>query len=327
VNGSVSIVIATRDRCRLLERTLDALAGQTWPPDRLEIVVADNHSTDATRDVVQRAAARSNGIRVHYLFVAEPGKSHAVNAALQIARGDLIAMTDDDVEADPGWIAALSRAVEETDADFVAGRIRPIWEIDPPSWISPAVYGALAVPDNGDVRLPINDESTPIMPIGANMAVRATTVARLGGLRTDLGKLAGTLRTGEDHEFFLRMIRAGCRGVYEPTAVVGHVVPAERLVRTYCRRWLYQNGCDVARIERVHARVPFLFGVPRYLWRAAASDMAASARAVIKRDEARRFASSVRMLWFAGYLREAWFSATPRAKTTFKLVTHSVRGR
>jgi glycosyltransferase involved in cell wall biosynthesis len=304
------------------------LLRQTWPSDRLEIVVSDNNSIDGTRDVVERAASRSNGIRVRYLFVAQSGKSHAVNAALQLTRGDLIAMTDDDVEPDREWIAALSRAVEETGSDFVAGRIRPVWEIEPPRWMSPAVYGALAVPDNGDVRVPITaDGSMSIMPIGANMAVRAATITRLGGLRTDFGKLAGSLRTGEDHEFFLRMLRAGCRGVYEPTAVVGHFVPAERLVRGYCRRWLFQNGRDVACIERVHVRVPFLFGVPRHLWRALFKDMVAGSRAALGGDEARRFASAVRILWFAGYLREAWFGGTRAAAARFDLAIDSVRGR
>jgi glycosyltransferase involved in cell wall biosynthesis len=324
----VSVVIATRDRCGLLQRALDALVRQTWPSDRLEIIVSDNRSTDATRAVVEQAAARSNGIRLRYLYVSQPGKSHAVNAALRMTRGDLIAMTDDDVEPEREWISSLWRAVEETGSDFVAGRIRPIWEIEPPAWISPAVYGALAVPENGDVRLPITaDGSMAVMPIGANMAVRAATVARVGGLHTDLGKLAGSLRTGEDHEFFLRMLRAGCRGVYEPTAIVGHFVPAERLVRGYCRRWLFQNGCDVARIERVHARVPFLFGVPRHLWRALIVDVATSARAAVSRDEARRFASVVRMLWFAGYFREAWFGGTRSASTAFNLAIDSARGR
>ncbi len=325
---SVSVVIATRDRCSLLERTLEALARQTWPPERFEIIVSDNHSIDATRDVVERMAARANAIRVRYLYVPQPGKSHAVNAALQITRGDLIALTDDDVEPAPEWIAALWRAVEETDADFVAGRIRPLWEIDPPKWISPTVYGALAVPDNGDKRLAISaDGSMAVMPIGANMAVRATTMARLGGLRTDLGKLAGSLRTGEDHEFFLRMLRAGCRGVYEPTAIVGHVVPEDRLVRRYCRRWLFQNGADVARIDRVHTHVPFLLKVPRHLWRALIEDVGMGARAAVSGDEAGRFAAVVRMLWFAGYLREAWFGGTRDAAAAFNLAIDSARGR
>jgi glycosyltransferase involved in cell wall biosynthesis len=304
----VSIVIATRNRSALLGQTLDALARQRWPRDSVEVVVADNGSTDDTRAVVEQAAARA-GPPIRYLFVAQPGKSHAVNAALRLTRGDLIAFTDDDVQPDPEWIGGLARAVDETGADFVAGRILPIWAVEPPGWMSPSLYGVLAIPDNGTARLPINaDERARVMPIGANMAVRAGVIARLGGLRTDLGKLEGSLRTGEDHEFFLRLLHAGCRGVYEPAALVRHLVPAARLYRGYFRRWLYQNGRDVARLERAYpSPIASLLGLPRYLWRQAIADALAAVRAALTGRAAERFARGLRVLWFAGYLRESWF--------------------
>jgi len=104
----VSIVIATRNRKALLGRTLDVLAGQQWPADQYEIIVADNGSTDGTPEAVERAM--TGEICVRYLFVPTPGKSHAVNAALGIARGDLIAFTDDDVQPSPEWVAGMPRA-------------------------------------------------------------------------------------------------------------------------------------------------------------------------------------------------------------------------
>ena len=310
----VSVVIATRNRSVLLGRTLRALALQRWPCAQLDIIVADNGSTDDTRAVVDRCAA--DGLPVRHVFVAEPGKSHAVNIALRLTRGDLIAFTDDDVQPDPDWLAGLVRAVEETDADYVAGRILPIWEIAPPAWMSPPLYGVLAIPENGTQRLPITaDGSSQVMPIGANMAVRASVVARLGGLRTDLGKLAGSLRSGEDHEFFLRLLRAGCRGTYEPSALVRHLVPASRLNRGYFRRWLFRNGGDVACLERSYAApAARLLGVPRYLWRQAMTDAVSAVRAAATGDGAKRFASALRVIWFAGYLRESWFGrAAPPA--------------
>jgi glucosyl-dolichyl phosphate glucuronosyltransferase len=309
----VSVVIATHNRSALLARTLDALAGQRWPSDRLEIVVADNGSTDDTRAVVDAAAARDRAVRVHYLHVAQPGKSFAVNAALQVTTGDLLLFTDDDVVPEPQWIERMTAALVETGADFAAGRILPRWEAAPPAWMSPALYGVLAVPDNGTARVAIAADGS-IMPIGANMALRRAVVDRIGGLRGDLGKLEGTLRTGEDHEFFLRMLQAGYRGVYEPDAVVHHWVPRERLERHYFRRWLYQNGRDVAKLERAYTpSVARLLGVPRYLWRQAAADALAAIRAALARDERRRFVACVRLLWFAGYLRET-FTARLRGR-------------
>jgi glycosyltransferase involved in cell wall biosynthesis len=301
----VSIVIATHNRSTLLAGTLAALAGQHWPRDRFEIVVADNRSSDDTRHTVESAAARAAAPSIRYLFVREAGKSYAVNAALAVATGEILLFTDDDVVPDPLWIDRMVRALDATGADFAAGRIVPRWETPPPPWMSPGLYGVLAVPDNGRERRLIGLDAPEIMPIGANMGLRRAVTNRIGGLRTDLGKLDGTLRTGEDHEFYLRMLRAGFRGVYEPEAIVHHWVPRERLHRHYFRRWLHQNGRDVAKLEAEYTtRVKRLFGVPRYLWRRAAIDVLTTAGAALVFDGRSRFAATLRVLWFAGYLRE-----------------------
>jgi glycosyltransferase involved in cell wall biosynthesis len=300
----ISVIIATHNRSALLATTLDAIARQRWPRESTEVIVADNGSTDDTRAVVEAACAA--GLPVRYLFERRPGKSYAVNAALAVTRGELIAFTDDDVQPEPDWLDALAHAASQTGVDFVAGRIVPIWECPPPDWMSPALHGVLAVPDNGTAPLPIVTSTSGVMPIGANMAVRSDVIARIGGLRTDLGKLEGTLRTGEDHEFFLRLLHGGYRGTYEPSALVRHLVPASRLRRGYFGRWLFQNGVDVARVERSFASsVPRLFVVPRYLWRQAAADFFTMV-APMTEGGAKRFASALRVLWFVGYVGESW---------------------
>ena len=306
---NVSVIIATRNRRALLAKTLEALGRQSYPHERLEIVVADNGSSDDTRAAVLAAAAANPGLTIRYLFVETPGKSYAVNAALEIALGDIFALTDDDVLPDPDWIRAVVSAIEQNGVDFVAGRILPMWESSPPRWMSPALYGVLAVPDNGSERARLSrvGESS-IVPIGANMAVTRQAVRRIGGLRLDLGKLAGSLRTGEDHEFFLRLLNTGFDGVYEPAALVHHWVPAERLDPAYFRRWLYQNGRDVQRVETMYPEpVKRLLGIPRYLWRKGAVDIARVVATTLTNDPSGRFAATTRLGWLAGYVREAWF--------------------
>jgi glycosyltransferase involved in cell wall biosynthesis len=316
VKPFVSVIIATRNRAALLGETLDALAAQRWPSDRFELIIADNGSTDQTRATVARAASRPGASPIQYLYVGQPGKSEAVNAALRIARGDLIALTDDDALPVPGWIESLAKALDETGADFVAGRILPRWETPPPAWVSPSLYGVLSVPDNGRARLDISG-SDEIMALGVNMAVRASVVKHLGGLRTDLGKLDGTLRGAEDHEFFLRLRRAGCRGVYEPTAEVRHWVARERLDRGYLRRWLYQNGRNVARLEAIYPPCARrLWGIPRYRWREAAADAGQATLALLTADPRRRAVSTGRLIWFAAYLRESWTGGPSSPVTT-----------
>jgi len=310
----VSVIIATRNRCELLHKLLYALTQQTCAHSSLEIIVADNGSTDRTREVVE---GHARTVRVRYLSVPDLGKSHAINAGLAAATGDVIALTDDDVLPAAGWVDAIGDAFAREDCDFVAGRVIPLWEVEPPDWLSPALHGVLAVRDNGIEPRWLNiGENTHIMPIGANMAVRADVFKRLGGLRTDLGKLEGTLRTGEDHEFYLRLLHAGCRGFYEPRAVVQHFVPESRLNRAYFRRWLFQNGQIVARLEVTYPRrATRLLRVPRYLWRAAAQDAGRWTAATIRGNYTNGFAAAMRMTWFAGYLRAAWFGASMAAES------------
>ncbi len=305
----ISVVIATRDREQLLGETLAALLAQRWPRERYEILIGDNGSTDNTRHVVEAAARRPGAPRVVYRFIPTPGKSLAVNALLDEVTAQFIALTDDDVCPEPNWLASISSAFHETGADFVSGRILPRWETDPPSWLSPALHGVLAIPDNGEKRMTVSPDGDGrhVMTVGANMAVRTSVVRHLGGFRHDLGKLSGTLRTGEDHEFFLRMMTAGYRGVYEPTALVRHFVPRERLTRDYFRRWLYQNGRDVARLEAAYANgTRRLLRVPRYLWRQAAVDVLSMMKPSVAGNPRARFAASTRLIWFGGYLRDSW---------------------
>jgi glucosyl-dolichyl phosphate glucuronosyltransferase len=312
----VSIVIATYNRCHLLQGTLAAIAAQHFPRDCFEVIVADNASTDGTREVIESEARRFRGPRIICVHEAAPGKSHAVNAALAHVRGDLVAFTDDDVHPEPDWLSALMDAATAASADFVVGRILPIWEVPPPAWLSPSLYGILAVRDNGYARVPIaRGVNEHIMPIGTNMAVRRAVLERLGGWRHDLGKFRGTLRSGEDHEFYLRLLAAGCQGVYEPEARVRHLVRSSRLQRRYFRQWSYENGQIVAMLEDVYpSTTSYLLGVPRYLWGEAARDVGRTTVGALTLRRADRFAAVVRLAWFVGYLRQAWWSdVSPRS--------------
>ena len=300
----ISIVIATRDRAALLHDTLEAISRQESPGCPFEVMVVDNASVDDTPAVVDLAASRMN-VPVKYLRESRPGKSHALNTAVVEARGDILVFTDDDVLPAPGWLAAYMRAFNETGADYAVGRILPLWEAPAPKWMSPALYGVLAVPDGGTSRLLLeNGVNEEIMPLGANMAIRRRVLGVIGGWNPDLGKLQGTLRTGEDHEFALRMAAAGFTGVYEPEAAVQHRVPAERLRLPYFLRWFYDNGGIEAGLERDYPTTSrYLLNIPRHLWRQLIVDSASLALALPRFDLRAAVARSMRLVWFAGYAR------------------------
>jgi glycosyltransferase involved in cell wall biosynthesis len=301
---TITVIIATRDRAPLLAATLDAFSQLEWPGVPYDILVVDNGSIDDTSAVVQQKA-RCARVPLTYLTAPTPGKSHALNVAVARAGGDLLIFTDDDVLPSPGWLAAYVRAFAETGADFAAGRVLPLWEAPAPKWLSPGLYAALSICDGGTQRIRLTKGAAEsIMPIGANMAVRRCVFERVGGWNLDLGKLQGTLRTGEDHEFMLRYTAAGFTGVYEPEAFVRHRVPADRLLLSYFRRWFWDNGVITAGFERKYPTTDrYLLGAPRYLWRQAARELLATGVAIPTCNARRAVVGLVRLAWFGGYLR------------------------
>src|SRR6185503_20045692 len=105
-------------------------------------------------------------------------------------------------------------------------------------------WGPLALVDYGDAPTDYTADNTgQRLPIGANLSFARDAIVRIGGWRTDLGKVNNTLISGEDHEIFQRLRRAGLyAGFYYPQATVLHFVPASRVTRRYFRRWFYWHG-------------------------------------------------------------------------------------
>lgn len=305
----ISVIIATRGRAASLAQTLAAIVSQDGLGIPFEILVVDNGPDENTRRAVE-AAARQRMVPVRYLLEPAPGKSHALNHGVAHARGDLLVLTDDDVLPAGGWLAAYLRALEETGADFAVGRILPLWGAEPPAWLSPALYGVLAVPDGGTTRLLLaKGRHEEIMPIGANMALRRRVLERIGGWNPDLGKLQGTLRTGEDHEYALRMLHAGFTGVYEPAAWVRHRVPADRLRYAYFHRWYVDNGAIQAGFEdEFPTGRRYVLKVPVYLWREAVNNLLDIVIGAATLDLPRAAAAELRLAWFVGYVRARWTS-------------------
>jgi GT2 family glycosyltransferase len=162
----------------------------------------------------------------------------------------------------------------------VFGKVLPRWEVPPPPELLTTaardVWGPLALVDYGDdcVEYDAGSFRTRRLPIGANLAVRRDALVRIGGWRTDLGKVNNSLIAGEDHELCVRLFRAGLyAGIYDPAVFVRHYVPASRLTRRYFRRWFYWHGRTLARmpgdiyLDLDLARVPRLWGIPRFVYR------------------------------------------------------------
>jgi cellulose synthase/poly-beta-1,6-N-acetylglucosamine synthase-like glycosyltransferase len=315
---SASILICTYNRARLLRETLAALQAMTRPPDcEVEIVVVDNNSSDNTPLVIAEAV-RHSSIPVIAIRESAQGKSFALNRGLEIVRGDIVALTDDDVWPDKDWLNRIVADFRERDVTFVFGKVLPRWgQVPPPELLTPPaqdVWGPLAIVDYGDVPVDYVPESTgQRLPIGANLAFARTALVTIGGWRTDLGKVNNTLISGEDHEIFMRLRRYGLyAGYYDPAVSVRHFVPASRLTRTYFRRWFFWHGKTQAlMLEDLHphlemSRVPRIAGVPRFLYRQTVEQLWQWIRALGRRDALGVMTEELRTIQFVGMLCECW---------------------
>jgi GT2 family glycosyltransferase len=312
-----SVLIATYNRASDLRETLDSLGGLR-PHGDWEVIVIDNNSTDDTHAAV-RAAARAFPAPLRCLTERIQGRSAALNAGLAAARGDVIVTTDDDVRLGADWLDRAGGAHERLEADYVGGRVLPIWRAPRPRWLPDRncrQWAVVALLDYG----PEPVEFGTRVPLGVNMAFRREAFARAGGWDTRVGRRAGTLLGQEVRDWCVRARAAGLRGVYAPEMVVRHVIPEGRLTKTYFRRWFYwrgvsramlyeQAGLDMEAPERRtldFARVPHVAGVPRYMFRKLARAATGTLRDRVRGDEERAFERELWICFFAGILRQRW---------------------
>jgi len=108
---AISIMIPAHNEALVITDTLNSLLKLNYPPDRLEIVVVNDGSTDTTAEQVEAVAARDNRVHLHNVpheFAAR-GKSAALNRGLKFCRHDVVAIFDADNVPDPDSILHLAR--------------------------------------------------------------------------------------------------------------------------------------------------------------------------------------------------------------------------
>ncbi|WP_183843341.1 glycosyltransferase [Rhizobium etli] len=230
---------------RRLRHTLDSLLRQELPRDQWELIAVDNNSNDGTFDLLK---SYSGKLPITILQHHKPGKSGALNLALDRVKGDLIVFTDDDVRAEPNWLKAIvDCAVAHPDYGVFGGRIVPDWEKEPKDpfieWIP--MGSTFAIVDE--------TQSGPCDPTkvwGPNTIIRRELLGTSVRYREDIGPLPGKIfAMGEDAEIIIRLAANGVKSYRCAEAVVHHWIPASSVTEA----WVQKRG------ERLGYGMPALF--------------------------------------------------------------------
>ncbi len=296
----ITVIVCTYNRAQSLAKALSSVAESILPaPAQWEVLVIDNNSSDQTPEVAKEFCRRYPGT-FRYIFEPQQGKSYALNTGIREARGSVVAFMDDDVTVEPTWLRNLTTPLLHREWAGSGGRILPEHGFVPPRWLPlnhRNVLAPLAVfdlgPDAGELAE---------APFGTNMAFQKRLFETYGEFRTDLGPQPGSEIRNEDTEFGNRLLAAGERLRYEPSAVVYHSVPERRIRKKYFLTWFF----DKARADVREGVVPqdtkwIVAGIPLYLWRRLA---VWGLRWMVAIGSARRFSCQLKTWSVAGAIVE-----------------------
>jgi glycosyltransferase involved in cell wall biosynthesis len=198
-----SIIIRTRNRARLLSRTLQSLSNQTLDFESFEVIVVDDNSSDNTIEVCRSFRLDLPNLRTVSMD-QHSGIGRAGNVGVQISQGDVLLFTDDDCIVNVDWIEKMVQALE----------------------LEPIVMGTIKSPTDNRIKLCHNiEEFYPYFPgrkaghvdfiAGANMGCRRSFFEELDGFR-ESGQMC------EDMELILRARLLGYRPFFSPDVIVTH---------------------------------------------------------------------------------------------------------
>jgi cellulose synthase/poly-beta-1,6-N-acetylglucosamine synthase-like glycosyltransferase len=270
--------------------------------------------------------------RIRYVFEGRQGKSHALNTGLTLARGEILACTDDDVRVAPDWLLQFRRSFAAHPAvDYIGGRVLPHWLAPPPVWLTTAHWSPLALQDYGGTLQVVGAERAVCL-VGANIAYRRGVFARVGEFTPSLGRTGDGIGSTEDHDLQLRMWRAGIRGLYDPAIVVHADVTPDRLTREYHRRWHRGHGRHCA-LMRLRELVPAdlgpmseppgivtLFGTPAFVYLDVPRNAGLWLRSLVLQQDPFFYANQLRHV--LSYIRTRYrqFRSRGRSNSTVELL-------
>lgn len=235
--GSLTIILCTYNRLKLLSNCLQVLARQVEEigAPNIDVVIVDNNCSDGTNHVVSNLAKQHRWLRV--VKETKQGLSHARNCGANVAIGTYLCYLDDDGLPGPEYLKNILRVIDEQQPDIFGGPVFPFYTSKKPFWFQDTLEIRRHADSSGFADCPIS---------GGNYIIRAELLRRLGMFSPDYGMVGTTLRLGEERELLERYKRVTPRAhhriYYSLECFIYHHVPAYKMSLAYFVKRAYQSG-------------------------------------------------------------------------------------
>ncbi len=257
----LSVILPTYNSGGKIIQALESLSNQTLDQTyAYEVLIIDNNSNDDTKVVVE------NFIKNHpkvfkYHFQSKQGKGNALNMGIEEAKGEVMAITDDDCVIDSRWVNNILDTFNRKNIDLLTGKIIAVFQEKLPSWLDPHLLHAPFCNINAGDEYFENDEHR-LSYAGANMAFTKKGVEQFGNFTFVFGR-------GEDVVFFNSWVQNGAKFGYAPHMVVKHINYPNRVTKDYVKKWylLAGNGQGMTLKNNGLNKVRSLFGVPWWIYK------------------------------------------------------------
>ena len=220
---NVSIIVPTFNRASRLEKCLLSLLNQDFPKRAYEIIIVDDGSTDNTRVLIQDYIKRYTEPEIHYEYIQQGGPGAARNLGVNLARADIIAFTEDDVQCEPDW---LKNALPYF-ADEKLGGLEGVTLLE-----------------GGDALLRLPARGQGFIP--CNIFYRREIFQQVGFFDPEFFDEKLNLYFREDGEFAFRVLKAGWK-----------IIRGENVIVYHPR--LFQRSADLSKFVKRYYFDPLLY--------------------------------------------------------------------
>lgn len=245
IDTSVVICAYTEKRWDSTLAAIDSVQAAGSLP--LETVLVVDHNTDLFRRFSAHFEKDSNVTVIENSHLQ--GLSGARNTGIAAANGDYIGFLDDDAVAEPDWLDRLTSWCKEPNVIGAGGWVNPVWVGDKPAWFPPEFYWIVGCSYEG---MPATVTSIR-NPFGGSMVVRREIFENVGGFRTGTGRVGEVPLGCEETELCIRarQQQPDAKFVFDPAAVIWHLVPDTRTTWSYYSARCYNEGLSKALLSRL----------------------------------------------------------------------------